>query len=66
VSGAGATAFIVFSMACLLLSPESKKLFPHNTLAFFSDFVTGLSCILLFSVAGIALIKSRLRAVSGE
>jgi len=65
-SGAGTTAFVVLSMACCLLSPDFKKVFPRNILAFFSDIVTGLSCILLFSVAGIALIKSRLRTVTSD
>ena len=66
VSGAGTTAFIAFSMACLLLSPEFKKLFPHNVLTFFSDLVTGLSCILLFSAAGIGLIKSSRREAANH
>ena len=66
LSGAGTTAFIAFSMACLLLSPEFKKLFPHNMLAFFSDIVTGLSCILLFSAAGITLIKSSRREAANH
>jgi 4-amino-4-deoxy-L-arabinose transferase-like glycosyltransferase len=57
VSGAGVTAFIVFSIVCFYLSPEFKKLFPDNNLALFSDIITGPSCILLFSAVGIALIK---------
>jgi hypothetical protein len=56
VSGAGTTAFVAFAMACILLSPELKELFPRNKLDFFNDFVTGVSCIIALTATGVALI----------
>jgi len=61
VSGAGTSALIILLMACVLLSPELVRLHPSHKLTFFSHLVTGLSCIVLFSAAGITLIMSSRR-----
>ncbi len=56
VSGAGTTAFVVFGVACTLLSPESKEFLPRDKLELFSDIVTGVICMALIVVLGVALI----------
>lgn len=61
LSGAGISAFMVLTTICFFLSPEFKELFTENELALFSDHVTGLSCILIFSAIGVALIKNSKR-----
>ncbi len=57
VSGAGTTAVVAFTMACLLMSPEVKKLFPPGQLDVFSDLVAGVSCIAAVLAVGVVLIK---------
>ena len=54
---AGLTALTAFSMFCLLSSPEFKEFFPQNKIDFFNDYITGLSCIILFAFIGISLIR---------
>ncbi len=56
LSGAGVAAFVVLTIACLLLSPDSKKLFPRDALDFFSAYATGLSFILGLLAIGVTLI----------
>jgi hypothetical protein len=59
VSGVGVTVFGVLMIVCILQEPEfTKMLSNNNSFAMFSDFVSGVSCILLFLVAGIVLIMS--------
>jgi hypothetical protein len=53
VSGASVAAFNVLTLA---MSPESRKLFPHDMLDLFSAYIAGTSSILGLIVIGIALI----------
>ncbi len=66
VSGAGVTAFVVLTIACILMSPESRKLFPRNMLDFFSAYIAGMSSILGLIVIGIALIMTSRVAPEGK
>lgn len=60
ISAAALTAFMVLTMACLFLSPEFKEFFPDNTITmdFFSDYVSGISCMAILGTAGILLIRN--------
>lgn len=66
VSGAGSTAFVVLTLACILMSPESKKLFPRDMLNLFSAYIAGTSTILGFIVIGVALIMTSRVAPDGN
>ena len=57
LSAAGLTVLVAFSMLCLFLSPELKEFFPDVKINFFNDYITGLSCIIIFLFIGIFLIK---------
>ncbi len=61
VSGSGMTAFVVFTIACLLWSPETRALFPRNTWELFSDVATGVGGIVIIAGAGTALIVMSIR-----
>lgn len=66
VSGAGVTAFVVLTIACMFLSPDSKKLFPRDMFDFFSAYIAGMSSILGLAVIGIALIMTSRVALDGK
>lgn len=57
-SAAGFTSFLILTMVCLFMSPEFKEFFPDNTMDFFSDYVSGISCMAILGTAGILLIKN--------
>lgn len=56
-SAAGLTAFVALSMACLLLDAEFRKFFPENEMDIFSDYISGVGCIVIIAMAGIILIR---------
>jgi len=39
------------------MSPEFKEFFHDNQMDFFSDYISGISCIAILGTAGILLIK---------
>jgi hypothetical protein len=55
-SAAGLTSFLILTIGCLFMSPEFKEFFPDNTMHFFSDYVSGISCMAILGTAGILLI----------
>lgn len=57
LSAAGLTAVVTFTTFCVFLSPEVKKTYPDIELSFFNDYITGLSCTILFAFVGIFLIR---------
>lgn len=59
VSAGGVTSFIAVTMACLFISPESKRYFPPDTpdvSEFFGDLSVGIVCIVTFIVLGVSFI----------
>lgn len=60
LSSAGVTAFLVFTIACLFLDANFKKLFPENKLYFFSDYISGIGCIIIYCIIGtISIMKTK-------
>lgn len=57
LSAAGLSAFLVLTMACLLLSPEAMAFFAGHNLDFFSDYGAGVGCMALLGASGAVLIK---------
>lgn len=57
-SAASFLIFVVFSMACMFMSPEFRESFPIYNIDFFSDYVSGSLCTLFFSLAGVLLIMN--------
>jgi formate hydrogenlyase subunit 3/multisubunit Na+/H+ antiporter MnhD subunit len=65
VAGAGSAAFVALTMVCLLMSPVFREMLSQRVPDyFFHDFVTGVSCILFFSGAGVVLIMASKRSPS--
>ena len=58
---AGCMSFLVFTMACLLMSREFRELLPGHKMSLFSNFVPGISFVALFGITGILLIKTSKR-----
>lgn len=64
VSSAVIGSFIIFTIVCTFLDPELKKLLPQkslspNPLEVFSDYFSGLVCILALAIiGGLLIIKS--------
>jgi hypothetical protein len=56
LSGAGFTAFLVFTFACLLMTDEFKQIMKPDSLKFFSDYVTGACFIFLTAACGLLLL----------
>lgn len=59
VSAGGVISFIAVTLACFLLSPESKRYFPPDTpevSQVFGDLVVGIVCIVTTIVVGVLLI----------
>jgi hypothetical protein len=63
LSAAGFTAFLIFTLACLMMSEEIRKVFlSPNSFSFFDDYITGAAVIIVLAVAGaLLLIVSRAR-----
>ncbi len=60
LASSGHSIFIVFSLLCMILSPEYEKLFPNQKviLSRFNDYFTGALCILIFICFGLLLLVS--------
>jgi hypothetical protein len=59
VSAGGATSFIAVTMACFLISPESKRYFPPDApdmSQFFGDLTAGIVSVVTSIVLGVLLI----------
>lgn len=54
LSGAGFTAFLVFTFVCLLMTDEFKKMMKPDTLDFFGAYASGF--IFMLSVAGLGIL----------
>jgi hypothetical protein len=52
LSASGLTIFIIFTLVCLLLSPELKEYFSPDSMEHFSDYTDGVLCLLLFTLTG--------------
>lgn len=57
ISSAGSAAFLVLTMITVYFDPEFKKMFPDHKMTLFSDYVSGVSFIMVLIVAGILFIK---------
>lgn len=53
-SAAGFTTSLVLTISCLLLEAEFKKYFPPENKI---DYISGISCIVIYTIVGIMLIK---------
>jgi Mn2+/Fe2+ NRAMP family transporter len=58
ISASLLTIFIAFTIACLMLTEEFRQMMKPDTLAFFSDYMTGIAVILGFVIIGWLLIKT--------
>ena len=56
ISAAGVTTGILFTMICMFMSPEFKEYFPENNFESLSDYVSGISCIVILGITGVLLI----------
>lgn len=69
LSGSGFTAFVTFTMACLMMSDEFRKLLPStegNPFDTFSDYIPGIGIILAMMLLGILLIKLNPKATKPQ
>jgi uncharacterized membrane protein len=66
LAAASFTAFMVFSLFCVYLSPEFNKYYPDAKTDIFNDYITGTVLIVLFAMIGILLIKWDKRIASGR
>ena len=58
LAGAGFTSFLVFTLACLLMTDEFKRMMEPDSLQFFSAYIAG-SCFILGTVAlGVVLLRA--------
>lgn len=55
-SASGVSAFVIFTILCLFLSPEFRETYPDTQLEFFSDYLTGVGAVAVSGIAGAALI----------
>lgn len=55
---AGFTAFLVFTVACYLMTPQFRQMVPPGKSAFFSNYITGGSIIFTFAALGGVLVKA--------
>jgi hypothetical protein len=62
LSAAGVTTFLIFTVACLFMSEESRKIMPPEILTFFSDYVAGGAVILVFVVIGGLLLLTSVKS----
>jgi hypothetical protein len=58
-SASGYMVFLVFTFACLLMTAEFREMLKPNTLALFSDYLTGSGTIVSFAVLGWLFLKRR-------
>jgi len=58
LSGAGFTAFLVFTFVCLLMTDEFKQMMHPDTLSFFNAYASGFIFILSVAALGIILLKT--------
>ena len=66
ISAAGVTSFIAVTMACLFISPESKRYIPPDTpdvSRFFGDLTVGIVFIISSAVLGVLFIISSKRNI---
>lgn len=52
LSGVGFNLLVVITFICLLLTPEFEAFFPGNRLAFFNDYFSGFSVMLILAGLG--------------
>ena len=61
------TAFLVFTFACILLTPEFQVLLPPEMLSKFSDYTSGFGVIVALACVGLLLIwKDHLESKSNS
>ena len=58
LSGAGFSAFLVFTFMCLLMTDEIKKMMQPNSLDFFSAYVSGFVFMLSVAALGVLFLKT--------
>jgi divalent metal cation (Fe/Co/Zn/Cd) transporter len=58
LSSAGVTTFLAFVFACLLMDDNLRMLMHSDSLAHFSDYLTGAGVTAGFAVLGLLLLKS--------
>ena len=58
LSASGFTVFLIFTFICLLMTEEFRKMMRPDTLAFFSDYLTGGAIIVGFAGLGCVLLKT--------
>lgn len=63
LSGAGVTAFIVFSSVCFLTTEEFKKIIQPSSLEFFDAYVSGFIFMLSVVALGILFLKTEKKSV---
>ena len=59
------TTFAAFSLVCVFLSEEARKLVRPDTIAFMSDYVTGGAATLVFAGLGWMLLRAHPRRAAG-
>lgn len=64
ISATCVTVFEVISFISMLLSEETRKLFPGNPFDMYNDCVTGFGVIVVFLGLGIILVKSEKKEVA--
>ena len=57
LSASGFMVFLVFTLACMLMTEEFRMLMKQETLTFFSDYASGGSAIIGFAITGAMLLK---------
>lgn len=63
LSATGFTIFLIFTLACLLMSEEFKRMMTPDTVMLFSDYVTGSVVIVLLAAGGTLLLRASNRGV---
>ena len=58
LSGVGVNLLVVITFICFLLTPEFEEFFPDNKLAFFNDYFSGFSVMLILAVLAGFLLKT--------
>jgi len=58
LSASGFTAFLIFTFVCFLLTDEFRRMIRPDTLAFFSDYLTGGGVIVGFAILGWVFVKA--------
>lgn len=63
MSASGVAAFIVFSVACMYMTEESRKMIPQDAWLQFSAYPSGFGMILTFAGIGYLLFKTNRESV---